>query len=115
MFHRHGNGTHCPCRLALHNTRLIICREKRTLIPMSEEKAERLQEMYEQRESWCMVERHPTQYWCRAERRHFPQHLRSVLNDRTPPCCDSRSSWTVVTPKHRERRHFAEAGKGHLV
>ncbi|KAG8584366.1 hypothetical protein GDO81_008800 [Engystomops pustulosus] len=79
------------------------------------DQAERLQEIYEKRESGCLVERHPSQYWCRRERRHFHQHLQSVVNERPAPSMESRSSWTVMTPVHRERRHFSNAGAGHLV
>ncbi|XP_053565337.1 spermatogenesis-associated protein 45 [Bombina bombina] len=80
---------------------------------MSQEKS--LQDIYEQRETWCMVERHPNQYWFRAERKHFPHQFQSVLSQQPPPPTESRSTWAVITPKHREKRHFPDAGKGHLV
>lgn len=75
------------------------------------DQAEGLQEIYEKRESWCLVERHPTQSWCRRERKHFPQHLQTVLNERPGPSMESRSTWTNITPRHREKRHFPDAGK----
>ncbi|CAJ0968079.1 unnamed protein product [Ranitomeya imitator] len=60
-------------------------------------------------ESWCLVDRHPTQYWCRRERRHFPQHLQSVLSTSMVPTMESRSTWTNITPRHREKRHYTNA------
>ncbi|OCT79399.1 protein SPATA45 homolog [Xenopus laevis] len=76
---------------------------------------ETLQEIYENRESWCMVERHPTQYFARAERRHFPHQFHSNLNLQPRQATESRSTWANITPKHREKRHFSGADKGHLV
>ncbi|KAG9463361.1 hypothetical protein GDO78_021902 [Eleutherodactylus coqui] len=108
MFHCYGNRTHCPPRSRRHHLQILSVTAQ-----MSE--ARRLQETYETRESWCLVERHPTQYWCRAERRHFPQHLQSVITERPAPCMESRSTWTNITPRHREKRHFPNVGSGSFV
>ncbi|KAG8443745.1 hypothetical protein GDO86_009064 [Hymenochirus boettgeri] len=74
-----------------------------------------LWEAYEKRETWCMVEKHPNQYWDRHERRHFSHQTRSVLNRPQPQVTESRSAWANVNPPHREKRHFFDAGKSHLV
>ncbi|XP_002934748.1 spermatogenesis-associated protein 45 [Xenopus tropicalis] len=76
---------------------------------------ETLQELYESRETWCMVERDPTQYFARAERRHYPHQFKSSLNLQPPRATEGRSTWANITPKHREKRHFPDTGKGHLV
>ncbi|KAM8945419.1 spermatogenesis-associated protein 45 [Pelodytes ibericus] len=77
---------------------------------MSQEKAD-LYELYNQRETWCMVEQNPKQLWLRAERRHYPQNVTRFLVEEVKPPKYSRLSWENQTQKHREKRHYPETGK----
>ena len=60
------------------------------------------------RDSWCTVEKMKEQDWCRANRRHYPTlHLKSAVLTASTTSEESRCTWSVDRPAHRERRHFA--------
>lgn len=63
-------------------------------------------ELGEQRESWCAVELQKEQSWCRKERQHSDEILKSTVFDVHRPEFEPRCTFQPNTPTHRERRHF---------
>ncbi|XP_007574815.1 spermatogenesis-associated protein 45 [Poecilia latipinna] len=70
-------------------------------------------------ETWCRVESDPREFWERAERRHYRNHLRTsgaLLNaltggqQRRAACIQWR-----LPVKLPERKHFDQSYKCHLV
>ncbi|KAL7887850.1 hypothetical protein AOLI_G00028240 [Acnodon oligacanthus] len=83
---------------------------------MPERKADALSELNLRRETWCRVEA-DSGTWLRAQRRHFDCHLRNAgdLRGAQAPAAGERSAWMGSPATHRERRHFEQSYKAHLV
>ncbi|XP_072503975.1 spermatogenesis-associated protein 45 [Notamacropus eugenii] len=70
-----------------------------------------LQEINEQRESWCMVEAKNNVTWLRPQKRHFlqNQHMATTEIKQTSNSDTGRSSWADLTrPVHMQKRHFPQ-------
>ena len=65
-----------------------------------------IQEAGEARETWCTVDGRKEADWCRANRKHFKEHLHSTVFD--PPKIGDivRCTWQVNRPTHLQRRHY---------
>ena len=61
---------------------------------------------FEERESWCPVERMKEEDWCRKTREHYEKAMESHLFSDMGPSSEPRCTWEVEAPTHRERRHF---------
>ncbi|KAL7872189.1 hypothetical protein SRHO_G00071720 [Serrasalmus rhombeus] len=83
---------------------------------MSKRTADALFELNMRRETWCCVEA-DNGIWLRAQRRHFDCHLRNTCDLRATQTAtaEERSAWMGSPATHRERRHFEESYKAHLV
>ncbi|XP_036437096.1 spermatogenesis-associated protein 45-like [Colossoma macropomum] len=83
---------------------------------MSKSKAEELFELNMRRETWCCVEA-DSGIWLRAQRRHFDHHLRNTCDFSATQTAkpEERSAWMGSPARYRERRHFEESYKAHLV
>ena len=68
-------------------------------------------ELGEQRETWCAVEMKKEQSWCRTERKHTDEILKSTVFDFQRPEFEPRCTFEVNTPTHRERKHFVQHRK----
>lgn len=68
-------------------------------------------ELGEQRESWCAVEMKKEQSWCRKERKHSDEILKSTAFDIHRPEYEPRCTFEINAPTHRERRHFQQHRK----
>ena len=67
--------------------------------------------IYNQRESWCAVESKKEQSWCRKERMHSDEILKSSVFDIQTPVNEPRCTFTVSAPTHKERKHFRQQCK----
>ncbi|XP_054878970.1 spermatogenesis-associated protein 45-like [Poeciliopsis prolifica] len=70
-------------------------------------------------ETWCRVESDPREFWQRAERRHYRNHLRTSAVLRSalaggpqPRAACAQRRLPVKLP---ERKHFDQSYKCHLV
>ena len=79
--------------------------------PLSPAEANKLGE---ERESWCAVELKKEQSWCRKERQHHDEILKSTVFDVHRPVYEPRCTFQINAPTHRERRHFDQQCKVHL-
>ncbi|XP_007245537.3 spermatogenesis-associated protein 45 [Astyanax mexicanus] len=84
---------------------------------MSGRRAGELYELNMRRETWCRVEQAGSSIGELPHRRHFSCHLRntcdfSALLTARP---EQRSAWTGTPDRYRERRHFEESYKVHLM
>lgn len=63
-------------------------------------------------ESWCTVEKMPSQDWRRAQRSHNDVSMKStVFKEDKTFCQQSSPSQAVQEEKHKERRHYPEKCK----
>lgn len=81
-------------------------------VPLSPAKA---RELGEQRETWCAVELKKEQSWCRKERKHCEDRFRSTVFDVEKPVDESRCTFTVDAPTHKQRRHYDNIFQSQII
>ena len=74
----------------------------------SSDKAQKMYETNNQRESWCAVELNKSQDWCRATRKHHTQAFKSTVfsGNGSQPESEQRCTFEVNDKTHKERRHY---------
>ena len=73
-----------------------------------QDKAQKMYEINNQRESWCAVEQSQYQDFSRAERKHSKDAFKSTVfnNVGSQPESEQRCTFEVNDKTHKERRHF---------
>ena len=63
-------------------------------------------------QTWCAVERKKEEDWCRKNRRHYKDHLKSVIfdNNEKSQLDPKWKMWAQNENKHFESKHFPERG-----
>ena len=69
----------------------------------------------ELRESWCAVELKKEQSWCRRERQHSDDILKSSVFEEHRAVYEPRCTFQVNAPTHRERKHYDQQCKCYVI
>ncbi|KAL8611164.1 hypothetical protein ACOMHN_064454 [Nucella lapillus] len=62
--------------------------------------------LFEQRETWCAVDKMKEEDFCRVKRKHYKHHMESHIFEDMTPVAEPRCTFDVKGPKHFHRRHF---------